>query len=110
MYDIVVIGVLFVIISFYLAARTLIVYKKDIYYRWIDKTKKVTSFDYFTSTDGSWVIKSIDFKKLLADNPGDKELEKKIKVTRVLTLINIVLGVLLVIGAILSAIIIESSQ
>ena len=69
------------------------------------KQKKVSSFDYFTSTDGSWVIKSIDFKKLLADNPGDMKLERKIKVVGVLTKINIVLVVLLVIGAVFLAMI-----
>lgn len=105
MYDTIIICLLLVGISFYVATRLLIVSKKGIYYRWIDKTKKVTSFDYFTSTDGSWIIKSIDYKKLLADNPGDIELEKKIMAAKVLTIITIALGALLVIGAILLGIV-----
>ncbi|HEY1165186.1 MAG TPA: hypothetical protein VGE90_08450 [Chitinophaga sp.] len=107
MYAIIVFYLLFVGISFYIAARMLIVSKKEIYYGWIEKRRKVSSFDYFTSTDGSWMIKSIDFKKLLADNPRDIELECKIKVVRVLTKVNIALVVLLVIGAVFLAIIKE---
>ena len=52
--------------------------KKSIYYDYVDKSKKITLFDYFTDYDGDWLFRSINYDKIVAMNPDNKELINKI--------------------------------
>jgi hypothetical protein len=92
-------GELFLIVMFLLlpVIGALIVCKKSIYYGWIDRSQKLTAFDYFNRFDGNWIFKTIDYASLLTGNPEDELLKRKIKQVRKLGLTTKVLaGIILV--------------
>ena len=61
--------------------QQVILIKKSIYYKYINKTKQLTSFDYLTDYDGNWLFKKIDFKKLTVEHNDSSLLlfERKIQ-------------------------------
>lgn len=64
--------VLLSFLLFAVIAKVIIVKKKSLFYRYIDKSKKITSFDYFTEFDGDWLFTEIDYKKIIQENESDK--------------------------------------
>lgn len=81
-----VLGILIVI-----STNRLIFCKKTIYYKWIDKTTKLTGFDYVQNFGNMWLLKSIDYKTLLLKKPTDKNLKVLVKEIKLLGIISIVL-------------------
>ena len=61
--------------------QKVILIKKSIYYKYINKTKQLTSFDYLIDYDGNWLFKKVDFKKLAVEHNDSSLLlfERKIQ-------------------------------
>jgi hypothetical protein len=90
-----ILGVLIVI-----SINRLIFCKKTVYYKWIDKTKRLTVFDYVQNYGSMWLLKPIDYKLLLSSNPSDTNLKLLVKEIRLLEITSIVLVVMFLMFAI----------
>ncbi|WP_298708785.1 hypothetical protein [uncultured Chitinophaga sp.] len=88
-------GVLLVIVS-----SRLVFVKKQIYYGWIDQSKKITIFDFVTNFDGRWIFKSIDYNFLLRKFSEDAGLQTKINEARLLDKACIGLALLMLVSMI----------
>lgn len=64
--------------------------KKKIFSGWIDRSKKITLFDYVGNFDGAWIGKLIDYAGLMSVNPHDKQLRDCVKEVKILKSINII--------------------
>lgn len=54
--------------------------KKGLVYKYLEKDKKLTGFDYVTKYDGNWFFYEIDYESMLNENKSDTEFilsEKK---------------------------------
>lgn len=69
--------------------QIVIITKKKIYYKYIDTSKKITAYDYWTRYDGDWLTKDIDIDKLLRENSHDIWLKKSVKSILFLNIIAI---------------------
>ncbi len=78
-----------------------ILLKKEIYYKFIDQSKKITSFDELMDYDGNWLFKEIGYKELLFDNPEDQWLIKSVKSIKKLERASIYLVVIIVVFAVI---------
>ena len=76
-----------------------ILVKKEIYYKYIDAARKMTSFDHIGKYDGNWLFKDIGFNKLLMENPDDQWLAKSIKDVKKLEKATVVLFLIIIVFA-----------
>lgn len=74
MIKIFVIGIIAIIGSLVFCIFNIVFLKKTLFYRYVDKTKKITSFDFLMDYDGSWLFKEIDFNTMVKENPNDEKL------------------------------------
>lgn len=96
-----VIGLFAICVPLIVCIVIIIVTKKTIYYQKVDKSKRITAFDYFSDFDGSWLFKTMGYKKILLSNPNDTKLKSNIDMIRLLELVSIILAILLIIFLIL---------
>ena len=96
-----VIGFLILIISIFICIYKTILLKKEIYNKFIDQSKKMTSFDKLMDYDGNWLFKEIGYKELLFDNPEDQWLIKSVKSIKKLERASIFLVVIIVVFAVI---------
>lgn len=64
-----------VIILFF--TKKIILIKKSIFYKYIDKTKKLSNVDYLMDYDGNWLFKKINYEKLYEETNDDSLLDAK---------------------------------
>lgn len=74
MIKIFVIGIIVIIGILFFCVFKIVYLKKTLYYRYVDKTKTITSFDSFMDYDGSWLFKEINFEKIIKQNISDEKL------------------------------------
>lgn len=70
------------------------------YYRYVDKTKKITSFDYLMDYDGSWLFKEINFEKIIIENISDEKLLVLISKIKTFKKISMLLFIILIVFSI----------
>ncbi len=75
--------------------QTLIIKKKKMYYKYIDKSKDVSKFDYVQDFDGNWLIKKIEYKSLLIKYSNDGDLKKYVNQIKFISNFTIFLFILL---------------
>lgn len=97
--------VLLIVLGFILfgSLQILILNKKAIYNKWVKKgeSNRLTAFDYATTFGGFWVIRDLNYKTLLKNNPGDLELRKMVKNISIVKMVCIITAILFVIDAII---------
>ncbi|MCO6147942.1 hypothetical protein [Flavobacterium sp. NRK1] len=96
-----VIGFLILIVSLFICIYKIILLKKEIYYKFIDQSKMITSFDKLMDYDGNWLFKEIAYKELLFDNPENQWLIKYVKSIKKLERASIFLVAIIVVFAII---------
>ncbi|RFM30752.1 hypothetical protein [Chitinophaga silvisoli] len=97
--------VLLIVLGFIIlgSLQILILNKKSIYNKWGNKGKsnKLTAFDYATAFGGFWLLRDINYKTLLENNPGDLELRRGVKNVSIVKMVSITTTILFVIDAII---------
>jgi hypothetical protein len=88
----------------FLSTSRLTFVKKKIYYGWIDRSKKITLFDYVGNFDGDWISRSIDYAGLISNSPHDKLLKECVEEVRVLKIISAIAGGLAALALVVSII------
>jgi hypothetical protein len=87
-----------------LALSRLTFVKKSIYYGWIERSRKITLFDYVGNFDSDRIFKSIDYNRLLSANPNDSLLKEYVNEVRILKIISIIpvviFGLVAIVGGI----------
>ena len=76
--------IVFILFGFIILLHTkkIILIKKSVYYKYIDKTKKLSNFDYIMDYDGNWLLKKIDFDSLYNENKDEYILGAKLKIKK----------------------------
>ena len=75
--------------------------KKAIFYKYVDKTKRISNYDYLMDYDGNWLFKEINFDELYKETKDDfiVDLKKKIRIYQIvyisLFIILMLLGITL---------------
>ena len=100
MIKIFVIGIIVIIGSLYFCISKIVFFKKTLYYRYVDKTKKITSFDYLMDYDGSWLFKEINFEKIIKENINDEKLLVLISKIKIFKKISMLLFIILIVFSI----------
>lgn len=77
----VIVFILFGVIILFLTKKIILI-KKSVYYKYIDKTKKLSNFDYIMDYDGNWLLKKIDFDSLYNENKDEYILGAKLKIKK----------------------------
>jgi hypothetical protein len=77
----VIVFILFAVIILFLTKKIILI-KKSVYYKYIDKTKKLSNFDYIMDYDGNWLLKKIDFDSLYNENKDEYILGAKLKIKK----------------------------
>jgi|GEM_PF-4811261 len=99
MIKICIIGILILGALILIFISSAILLKKEVYYKYIDTSKKITSFDYWNRYDGDWLFNDIGFKELLFNNPEDQWLIKSVKSIKRSERTSIVLFIMLIMFA-----------
>ena len=79
----------------------IILMKKAIFYKYVDKTKRISNYDYLMDYDGNWLFKEINFDELYKETKDDfiVDLKKKIRIYQIvyisLFIILMLLGITL---------------
>jgi hypothetical protein len=95
-----VLGLCFFTIVLLISAFKIILLKKQILYRFVNKDKKVTSFDYLMDFDGNLLFKKLDLNTLSVEEKNSSVLISKLKkivfLKKILILFSILFFVFLV--------------
>lgn len=97
MIKIFVIGIIVIIGGLFFYIFNIVLLKKTLHYKYVDKTKKITSIDYLMDYDGSWLFKKINFETIIEENPGDQKLLEMISKIKAFKKIAVILFVILII-------------
>ncbi|WP_444626620.1 hypothetical protein ACSLMH_11780 [Flavobacterium columnare] len=73
-----VIGLFVFVIAIFICAFNIILLKKEIFYNYICKEKKISNFDYLMDFDGNWLFKEIDMNDIPEDERNEKSLLEKL--------------------------------
>ena len=59
--------------------------KKAIFYKYVDKMKRISNYDYLMDYDGNWLFKEINFDELYKETKDDfiVDLKKKIRIYQI---------------------------
>ena len=78
-----VICILLVGIVVLIIAHIIILKKKGLIYKYIEKTKQLTAFDYVGQYDGNWLFADIDYDQIICDNESESQyiLSEKKEIT-----------------------------
>lgn len=63
----------------------IIIMKKAIFYKYVDKMKRISNYDYLMDYDGNWLFKEINFDELYKETKDDfiVDLKKKIRIYQI---------------------------
>jgi hypothetical protein len=88
----------------------IILLKKILYYKYIDKEHEMTLFDYWQDFDGDWLTNEVDYEQIVASTDGADQNEAivQIRIIKVLKIIGVVSAVALLFLIILEKVFIES--
>jgi hypothetical protein len=64
----------------------IILMKKSIFYKHVDKKKRIINYDYLMDYDGNWLFKKINYDELYTETKDESivDLKKKIRIYQII--------------------------